>query len=105
MKPDQIAQNKAEELRQLQENQKHINLAHKTFGTPEGKLYLAFLKQHHDFNGLVFTRQKRGDFTAFDPLNAALKDGGRAVIITIETHLAQPYNGEANMKPKGKVLK
>jgi len=54
---------------------------------------------------LIFTRCERGGFTAFDPLNAALKDGARSVIVTIEALLAQEPNGEANLKPRKPVIK
>ncbi len=80
--------------------QRRVSLYSRIFNTPDGRDLLKDLKQNVGYDKSVFTRVDRGNHMAFDPLNAALKDGARGVIVFIEEILATPLDMEGQPKKR-----
>jgi len=89
-------------LKSDQEHGQRISLYRQVFGSTEGQAVLADLSKAAGLTSRVFMLADKGDHSAYDPLKAALKDGGRDVIIRIHEILSSPIEEE---KPKPKVKK
>lgn len=74
------------------------------FNTPLGKWVLADMDRAHGYHERVFTLSDKGDHLAYDPLRAALKDGGRDVVIRIHNLIETPLAKQEKKKPKIKKL-
>lgn len=97
MTPEQIA--KARKLKADIEEAKRVRLYKEVFNSAAGQAVLADMARAHGLYERVFTLADRGDHSAYDPLKAALKDGGRDVIIRINSILSTPLHEETK-KPK-----
>lgn len=94
----------AENLERAKAHQRMVNAYHLTFGTPEGQFVLKDLAKKFRLEGAVFNPVQKEGHHAYDPLTAALTDGGRGVVIFIKEILAQPFTGDGNItKPRNKV--
>lgn len=69
----------------------------RAFATEDGQAVLADLKETFRLEDRVFTPVSVGSHFAYDPLTAALADGGRAVVLHILTKLAVTPRGDANL--------
>jgi hypothetical protein len=90
---------KARELKLKQQASILAGKYQKVFSTQDGQVILADLMATFGLLRPVFKPVKQGDYFAYDPLTAALTDGGRAVIIYIREKL-EPHAGEEKPKPK-----
>lgn len=93
---------RARKLKADQERGQRIALYRQVFGSKEGQIVLADMARAAGLTTRVFMLADKGDHSAYDPLKAALKDGGRDVIIRINEILSSPIEEE---KPKPKVKK
>ncbi len=69
----------------------------RTFASEDGQAVLADLRETFRLQGRVFTPVSAGSHFAYDPLTAALADGGRAVVLHIMAKLTVPPQGDANL--------
>jgi hypothetical protein len=96
--------NTAEENRKERETearrreQRITNAYHRAFATEDGQAVLEDLAAVSRLEGRVFTPLKKDHHFAYDPLTAALADGGRAVLIYIRERLASRVQGDANLE-------
>src|SRR5258708_2487817 len=103
-KPHQAAQ----EAREIEKRRAQHRLAmayHRTFASEDGQAVLSDLTETFRLQGRVFTPVQAGSHFAYDPLTAALADGGRAVVMHILAKLAVPPQGDANLNPEEPVHK
>lgn len=100
-------ESKKNQLERARERQRLINATKRVFGSEDGKLVLEHLTKTFRVNERVFSPVRKGaEHFGYDPLTAALTDGGRAVIIEINKLLDAPANGDANIEePTLKVSK
>ena len=92
---------KARELKAKQQAGILASKYAKVFGSADGQVVLADLAQTFGLDRQVFAPVKRDQHFAYDPLTAALTDGGRAVVIYIREKL-RPVDGEEKPRPKVK---
>lgn len=92
----------ARKLKASQEIAQRNAIYRKVFGSVDGKAVLADMAHAAGLTSRVFMLADKGDHSAYDSLKAALKDGGRDVIIRINEILSSPVSEE---KPKPKVKK
>lgn len=78
------------------------NAYHRLFNSDDGRVVLGDLKKRFGLEAPIFTPISKGDHSAYDPLTAALTDGGRRVVIHILQILALPMMGDGNIEPKKK---
>lgn len=87
------------ELARERAEQRLINAYHRAFATEDGRAVLEDLEGVFRLEGRVFTPVRTSqDAYAYDPLTAALADGGRAVLIYIQERLAAKVRGDGNVE-------
>ena len=91
------AARKERETEARRREQRLTNAYHRAFATEDGQAVLADLAATFRLEGRVFTPLKKDHHFAYDPLTAALADGGRAVVIYIKDRLAAKVQGDANV--------
>lgn len=97
---------KERETESRRREQRITNAYHRAFATEDGQVVLEDLAGMFRLEGRVFTPLKKDHHFAYDPLTAALADGGRAVVIYIKERLAARVQGDANLEnAPDKVIK
>ena len=100
-----MIENPEQKARELKMRQQFSLLASKylkVFSSADGQVVLADLTSTFGLMRPVFKPVKKGESFAYDPLTAALTDGGRAVVIYIREKLEHQATEE---KPKPKVIR
>ncbi|CAN5767646.1 hypothetical protein BH09VER1_BH09VER1_45660 [soil metagenome] len=69
----------------------------RVFASEEGQAVLRDLTETFRLHERVFTPVQAGGHFAYDPLTAALADGGRAVVLHILAKLAVVPQGDGNL--------
>lgn len=89
---------KEKEAEARRREQRITNAYHRAFATEDGQVVLSDLAAMFRLEGRVFTPLKKDNHFGYDPLTAALADGGRAVVIYIKDRLAARVQGDANIE-------
>lgn len=95
---------KEREAESRRREQRITNAYHRAFATEDGQAVLEDLTAMFRLEGRVFTPLKKDHHFAYDPLTAALADGGRAVIIYIKDRLAAKVQGDGNVEAAGEKV-
>jgi len=85
-------------VKRAREAQRLVNAYHRVFGSEAGALVLEDLRREFRVEERVFTPVGRGDHFVYDPLTAALTDGGRAVVLHILEKLKARVRSDAEVE-------
>lgn len=102
---DEDPEKDLEALEAAKERQRIVNAAKRCLETEDGRSLMAYLETLFGLKAPVFNPTNRGGYHAYDPLQAALTDGARGVIIHINELLQSPAVGDANLEPETTVIK
>lgn len=75
-----------------------VNAFHRTFATKDGKIAMDVLRAAFKTDQPAFLNVGGKDGLRFDTHHAAKRDGQRDVILQIEAFLAEPVEGDGNIK-------
>jgi hypothetical protein len=93
-------------IEKAKKSQRIGNAFRRLFATEDGKLVLDHIRETFGLHMPAFIPQERGRHCEYDPIHAAIRDGQRQVWLHIESILAAPSVGDANIEtPKTRVKK